>query len=422
VLGAVTRHGASLRRLFNKLAGSRNEVSRWWQDRWAKRFGLNGESTLPSAGFGLGALLGALDWDSVKSEVDRECRARIVIAGAADSGKTTLLNRLRGLDVTVAPEPSSNGPASDAANWMAEDLGLFSVVPIAAPVSAAAPSTEKGGLGGLDEPTLQHADLIVCLLDGAAGLRNWEHEWLSRLRATGRPLLVVLNKCDQVKHAEDLTRIGRVLAQPVIPISALRGTHVVEKLLPSLVDACPNLTIALGREVPAWRHSATQRAMQRASALSGLAGLEPVPLLDIPFQVLIQLRLVLRIAAMYGEPVGDRYSRELVATLVSSAGLRYVAQQIAKVVPLLGWAVSGALAGAGTWAIGRIAQTYFENGRKLSKPEIRLVKRSQSSPKHPSTESLDHAEDGVNDVGPDNQNGKHVGPELHSTVEEIAHE
>lgn len=315
----------------------------------------------PEHGLGFGSLFNALDWDHVKDEVDRESRARIVIVGAAGCGKSTLVNCLKGI------EPSSPERFADVGvdkPDIVEDLGLFALVTI-----HDAHVARESAHAAMDWLAMQHADLIVFVLDGETGLRGWEAEQLSRVRAMARPLIVTLNKCDQLSEPAQAEQLSHQLAHPLVPIAARSGLNVIEKLLPCIADACPHLTTALGREVPAWRSVAVERATNRAAALSGLAGVEPVPLLDIPFQALIQMRLVLRIAAAYGVPVGDRYSRELIVTLVGSAGLRVLAQQLAKVVPVLGWAASGALAAAGTWAIGRVAQAYFENGRRLTLPQ-----------------------------------------------------
>jgi uncharacterized protein (DUF697 family) len=211
----------------------------------------------------------------------------------------------------------------------------------------------------------QNADLVLWMLDGKAGLRPWEFEWICRARSMGKTLTVILNKLDAVQDKSTVVRLNQTLGCAVIPMSARDGPDVAEQLLTHIADIAPNLTTALGRESPAWRRVAARRVIQRAVALSGLVGVEPVPLLDIPFQVLIQLRLVLRLAAIYGEPLGDRYSRELLATIVSGVAMRYLGQQLAKVIPLAGWAASGALAAGGTWAIGRVATEYFENGRHV---------------------------------------------------------
>ena len=41
---------------------------------------------------------------------------------------------------------------------------------------------------------------------------------------------------------------------------------------------------------------------------------------------------------------------------------RPINQQLVKLVPLAGVAISGAIAGAGTYAIGKSAETYFFSG------------------------------------------------------------
>ena len=341
----------------------------WWNRRWAEHLGEEAAGITASTGLGLGlgALLNALDWDQVRAEVDQESRARIVLVGAEGAGKTTLLNRLKGFEQTSEvvrrTEGSPTCGSPETSEVSVQDYGLFAVIDL--------PTHGPNGHFVEGDPAwlvFQNADLLLWMLDGAVGLRPWEYEWICRARSMGKALTVVLNKLDQVSDANAVDRLNHVLGCAVIPISArdAPSADVAERLLTHIADVSPNLTTALGREAPAWRRIAAQRVIQRAVALSGLVGVEPVPLLDIPFQVLIQLRLVLRLASIYGAPLGDRYSRELLATIVSGVALRYLGQQLAKVIPLAGWAASGALAAGGTWAIGQAATGYFENGRRIS--------------------------------------------------------
>jgi small GTP-binding protein len=323
------------------------------QPREAHR--IDDEWSIGAGGLGLGSILNALDWEHVREEVDRESRARIVLIGPAGAGKSTLLNHFKGFAVSPASPPRDNmgGAAS-------EDFGLFAVVDV--------PGPEPGdGTAGFDATwlVLHNASLILWVMDGTAGMRTWEYEWISRVIATGKPVTLVLNKIDLAADAHAAEQLRRKVPCPVIPIAARDGTNVDAQLLPHIVDVSPQLNTALGREVPAWRRMAARRVTRRAIALSGMIGAEPVPLLDVPFQVLIQLQLVMRLAAIHGEPLGDRYSRELLATMVSGAGLRFLGQQLAKLIPLLGWAMSGVLAAGGTWAIGRVAAEYFERGRRV---------------------------------------------------------
>jgi uncharacterized protein (DUF697 family) len=323
---------------------------------------LNRDTASP-IGLGLTALLNALDWDHLRAEVERESRARVVLIGARGAGKTTLHNWLKGFGATETDAEPARAEASIV------NLGLFSVIDVEPPH----PNAEINSNEALWFQ-IENADLIVWVLDGAVGARGWEHEWISRVRAVGKPVLLVMNKVDLLTTIGEVERWQRVLGCPVIAIAARTGTNVLEDLLPRIAETSPQLATALGREIATWRKPAAARVMRRAEMLSGLAGLEPVPLLDIPFQIFIQLQMVLRIAVIYGQPLNDRYSREMLATMVGSVALRYGGQQLVKIIPLAGWLASAALAAGGTWVIGRLAVEYFENGRQVKLAPKGLLK------------------------------------------------
>ena len=333
-----------------------------WLDQLREQIPKSGKVDVNGAASGFGSILNALDWDTVREEVDRESRARLVFIGAIGAGKSTLLNTLKGSDVSLdSAAPELPGGLT------VEDFGLFAIVDV--PTGSPTGQLHEGELAWL---TLNSAELLVWVLDGAAGLRAWEHEWICRLRALGRPLLIVLNKIDQVADKDQIGVLNRTLACTVLPIEARDFQSINAGLLPHLVEASPNLATPLGREVLGWRRTAAQRVINRSVVVSGLVGTEPAPLLDLPLQVLIQLRLILRLGTIFGEPVNDRYSRELLVTMASSVALRTISQQLVKLIPLVGWVVSGALAAGGTWAIGELALHYFEHGRQIPKPRVRV--------------------------------------------------
>lgn len=336
--------------------------NRVWQRKTVVPEGEASQRLVPPAIVGLGSLLNALDWEHVRAEVDREGRARVMLIGARGAGKSTLIGLLKGFT------PVANAPDDqDLQQPTSENLGLFTVVDL--PIGPNPTGDDVSAVWA----DVENTDLIVWMIDGGVGLRDWEREWISCVRAQGKPLIVVINKLDVLAQDLDLTQCATVLGGDVITISALTGTNVWRDLVPRMADSRPSLATALGREVPAWRRVAADRVMRRAQVLSGLTGLEPVPLLDIPFQIFIQLQLVLRIAAIYGQPLNDRYSREMVATMIASVALRYGGQEALKMIPLFGWLASGVLAAGGTWAIGRIAVEYFEHGRRVEFPNLAQV-------------------------------------------------
>ena len=70
---------------------------------------------------------------------------------------------------------------------------------------------------------------------------------------------------------------------------------------------------------------------------------------------------MLRIALAYGERLDRNRAGELRSGVVGAGfGFRAVARELLDLVPVAGWAVKGAIAYAGTQAIGEAAVRYFE--------------------------------------------------------------
>lgn len=85
-----------------------------------------------------------------------------------------------------------------------------------------------------------------------------------------------------------------------------------------------------------------------------------VPGADLPVLTLNQARLVLRIALAYGQQVDSSRLPELLGVVGAGFGLRTLARELLDFVPVAGWAAKGAVAYAGTKALGEAARRYFE--------------------------------------------------------------
>lgn len=311
----------------------------------------------------LRAILKSLDWEQMRADVQREAGTKLAIVGPVNSGKSTLFNLLEGKDVSeVGPIPGTTKVS------MQRSLGPFVLVD----------TPGFGEVGGVDRAEIaarsaSEADAILLMLDAGAGLRQGDADLLHYLQSLRHPVVVALNKIDLLGKQTDKatadasTRLGI----PVIAISAKKGTNVAEKLVPALVDALPDLAVALGRELPMLRRSAAQRVVRQSAVLNTVVGAEPVPFLDIPVLLTMQARMILRIAAIYGEPFTSHHAKELISTIAGGLAFRYLAQQGAKLVPVGGWAVAGGIAALGTWAMGNVAIEYFESGKRLTRKQMR---------------------------------------------------
>ena len=247
-----------------------------------------------------------------------------------------------------------------------------------------------GEVGGVDRANVAAtsaagADAILLLLDAGAGLRQGDADLLKYLQELRRPVVVALNKIDLLgrDYQQVVNDASAKLGMMVIPISAKKGTNVAEKLVPALVDALPDLAVALGRELPALRRSASNRVIRHSAMLNTAIGAEPIPFIDIPVLLTTQVRLVLRIAAIYGESFTSRHAKELITTIAGGLAFRYLAQQGAKLVPAGGWAVAAGIAALGTWSIGQVAVEYFESGKRLTRQQMRdMYKQILKRDKH----------------------------------------
>ena len=99
------------------------------------------------------------------------------------------------------------------------------------------------------------------------------------------------------------------------------------------------------------------------TAVCGVIGLQPIPLADMPILTALQTLMVSLIIHTSGKTASPRLVAEFLAALGLSIGagmlFRESARAIVKIIPIWGNAVSGFVAGVGTYAIGRAAIAYF---------------------------------------------------------------
>ena len=324
-------------------------------------------SLLPKHMEDLHILLRSLDWHALNDEVVQEMQTRLVIVGPVNGGKSTLFNRLHGRKLSaVSAVPGTTKGVVE------HPIGPFLLVD----------TPGFGEVWGIDRAETAReaatgADLIVLLLDAVAGVRQSDHDLYASLRGLHRPVVVALNKADLVK--KDLPWIlenaERLLGVRPIPISAQTGMGIAEGLLPAILSAQPAVAVAMARTLPNVREHIVNRIVRRTAWMNALIALQPVPGLDIPILLAAQTRMVLRIAAAYGESMSVSHARELLTTMAGTLLARYLKSQLVKLVPGFGWIVSAAIAAISTWGIGQAARSYFEAGRAIKGPELRGLYR-----------------------------------------------
>ena len=330
-----------------------------------RELGLNALLSLPTNIGIFRSFMKALNWNEAQGEVLEGLKSTVVIVGLPNTGKSTLFNYLKGQQLSpVSPD------AGTTRSLVRTDFGPFTLI------------DTPGHLPELMESGMDLASVIVLLIDGTKGLQSKDRELYETIKKLNKPTIIGVNKIDALSGEQSGDKVANEVAVSlgvagVIPVSGRTGVNIAEELIPAMIDASPEAALVIGRELPAYRRNAAQRIIRNATLISLAAGLEPFPLVDIPILLGNQIRLVLRLAALYGEPVDSanttRHLRELIAVMAGGLGLRYLAEQVAKAIPFGGDFISGAIAGAGTWAMGQVILEYYESGKNISPQRLRML-------------------------------------------------
>jgi uncharacterized protein (DUF697 family) len=154
-------------------------------------------------------------------------------------------------------------------------------------------------------------------------------------------------------------RLPYVLATDVVRVSA-GSAFPLDEIARALADRLGEDGTALSARLPVLRDAVCERLIARFARRAGITGLTVfVPGADLPVLTLMQLRLVLRIGAAHGVEIDRERLPEVLATIGSGLAFRAVARQALGFVPVAGWLVKGAVAYAGTKALGEAAVRYF---------------------------------------------------------------
>ncbi|MBW2367210.1 MAG: GTPase Era [Deltaproteobacteria bacterium] len=163
----------------------------------------------------------------------------IVIVGAPNAGKSTLLNRVLGEKISITsqrPQTTRN-----------RILGVMhrpnaQLVFIDTPGIHPARQTLNVRIVDQAVSAMGDGDLVLFVVDAAQSDLDAEALLLKKLKATSKPAVLALNKIDLVDKPELLSRLDKWQNQhdfaDMVPISATRGTQVdvliqaMEKLLP----------------------------------------------------------------------------------------------------------------------------------------------------------------------------------------------
>ena len=205
----------------------------------------------------------------------------------------------------------------------------------AAEVMASAPGGERGNLAGMAvivlAPSSQVAEVLSVLASAGASAPLVFSSHLAR------------EGMDSVFPAEDRSALGDRLCD----------------FLPE--DAQLELARFFGARGAQARLART--VLKSFGAVAGVVGMQPIPLADFPVLLGLQMFMVSLIVYVSGRKFSTRLGGEFIASLGIGFGsglvFRETARAAVKFLPVWGHVISGGVAGAGTYALGRAAIAYY---------------------------------------------------------------
>jgi uncharacterized protein (DUF697 family) len=313
-------------------------------------------------------------------EVAAEQRVQIVLVSRTPHLPAALLAGLRQTAVTPA-----SGRIDPQGIWL---LATAPGAPDAAPGAESAPFAEAESdaagdllarLGGSDP------DILLYLVAHSTGWCAEDTVWVAQLRTLGAPILpVVVTMADAGSPADadpQAAPAAELLAASIqrqagvkpswVRIGAADGDAMSRgdrqppadsvALVQRVVALRPRVAVALAQDIAWCRPILARRIIRTGALFTALLSAQPVPLLDLPFQVVLQWKVALQLAAIYGRPGLDYRSREMVGTIVWNLLIRFVMQQAVRLAPVVGWLLSAVIGGVSTALLGHALITIYEN-------------------------------------------------------------
>lgn len=194
---------------------------------------------------------------------------------------------------------------------------------------------------------------------------------LAVVGASDRPIVAVLEGLDQPGDA--LIEAARTPGlPPSAVVGAKQGRFPDRQLLQAVAERAGPAGPSLAARLPALRPAVVEQVIAMAARRNGAtATLVPVPGQDVAALTSVELRMVLQIAACYGQELSADRLLEVAGVLGAGLGMRALARELLDVVPVAGWMVKGAVAYSGTRGLGRAADEYFQRGAPADVGKLR---------------------------------------------------
>lgn len=336
-----------------------------------------------------------IDPQDVREEAEQP--VHVVLMGAPGAGKRTLRR-------TLLQQASPMFELSPSGELVPADPGnsVLGHGPAHLPVPgnpAALPILElPAGLASLDELPggPPRGNLVLYVVDLSKGVTHQQAHLAHQVETLGIPVIIVLTKADLLPANPDpcwaAERIlGGYASGGLITVDARSAPSVQQRLVPLLLRALPNLSLALGRNIPLLRAHVAQQIVTETSRVNAEFALlsslpATIPIIgtvmaggaDMLVLTKNQVMMLYKLAAVFGRSLESKLT--IAAEIAPVVGAAFMWRTVARtLVSLLPGAVAAVpktmVAFAGTYTIGRAAQFYYASGRRPPEALLQTFRR-----------------------------------------------
>ena len=160
----------------------------------------------------------------------------VAIVGRPNVGKSTLFNRLVGERVAIVEDIP--GTTRDRVYGVGEWNGRRFTVVDTGGLELEPGSHIEERVQDQARVAIEESDLVLFVVDAAAGIAPLDHEVADRLRRAGKPTILVVNKADNPRREHEGAEFYALGFEPTVAISAQHGRSTGD-LLDLVVDALP---------------------------------------------------------------------------------------------------------------------------------------------------------------------------------------
>ena len=160
----------------------------------------------------------------------------------------------------------------------------------------------------------------------------------------------------------------------IIPVASLEGDiwniDTLSNLIGNHLDEAAKLDFYQAQKRTEQLRQISTSIIKRFTGIAGGVGSSPIPLSDIALITPLQLLLITIIGTLSGREVKKETAFEYLAAvginIGAAFGIREGARQLLKLVPFGGAVLSGSVAAAATYSIGKSAEAYFFYDKKVN--------------------------------------------------------